>query len=90
MFIKNIDGDLINSRYITRIYIDTGDETEDYSSTVVVAEMDPTIDDDEILASFGKGSVAFDFKDARNFLRNLEKTLNYGLPMATEVSYENH
>ena len=77
MFLKTLDGNLINSRYITRIYIEPDGEGDDYHCTDVIAEMTGA-NFDETLASFDSGDSDFDADDAKNFLRSLENKLNFG------------
>ena len=77
MFLKTLDGNLINSRYISRIYIEPDDEGDDYSCTDVIAEMTGA-NFDKTLASFDSGDSDFDSDDAKNFLRSLENKLNFG------------
>lgn len=75
MFLKTLGGDLINSRYISRIYIEQDTEGDVYSATDVIAEISGS-KYDEILASFDSGDPDFDLEDAENFIRSLEKKLN--------------
>ena len=75
MFIKTQDGNLINSRYIVRIYI-APDKPDDYHSTDVIAEMSNDADFDETLATFDTGDLDYDLEDAGNFVRSLENKLN--------------
>ena len=74
LFLKTLDGSLINSRYITRICIKPNGKGDDYQCTDVIAEMDAN--SDATLASFDSGDIDFDGEDAKNFLRSLVKKLN--------------
>lgn len=75
LFIKTQDGNLINSRYIVRIYI-APDKPDDYQGTDVIAEMSNDADFDETLATFDTGDLDYDLEDAGNFVRSLENKLN--------------
>lgn len=77
MFLKTLDGNLVNSNYIARIYIEPDNDGDDYTYTDVIAEMaNNAASFDETLASFDYGDAQLDLEEAKNFVRSLESRLN--------------
>lgn len=77
MFLKTLDGNLVNSRYIARIYIEPDNEGDDYTYTDVIAEMaNDAASFDETLTSFDSGDPELDLEAAKNFVHSLAARLN--------------
>lgn len=77
LFIKTADGNLINSRYIGRIYI-APDNADAYKATDVIAEMSNDASFDETLATFEFQNRKQDEGAAEDFIRSLVSKLNCG------------